>query len=67
MFITDLSAKFGTTVEIRQTEIEKVTQLQKGRTTMNFITHRKLSLFEKIGGKEAAKIVEPTRQDVSGK
>lgn len=45
----DLSAKFGTVVQINRSQITNMSEFQKGRTKMQFKKYRKLSFFEKIG------------------
>lgn len=47
--IVDLSAKFGTVVEVERGEIEDLEEYQKGRTKLQFRRMRKLSFFERIG------------------
>ena len=46
--IVDLSAKFGTVLEVERGEIEDLEEYQKGRTKLQFRRMRKLSFFERI-------------------
>ena len=45
IFVTDNNAKFGTILEVRQSEIDVITEFQKGRTKMKFNKVKKFSFF----------------------